>query len=282
MSSNGSNQQLRLSTSTWSLHRTLGDPVKYGPESGDHIPVETHGRGQTSLLELPARLKEFGISTLEICHFHLPSLDQGYLSELRGALEQAGVELFSLLIDEGDITHPVHGERDLQWVSNWIKVAGALGAKRTRVVAGKEPFSEETLERSLRAFKHLISLAEEQGLRLMTENWFGFLAEPKFVHTLFERLDGLVGLCFDFGNWGGPAKYENLRSIAKYAESCHTKAHFNAEGVIDKDDYVKCLDITKEAHFAGPYTLIYDGPDANEWAGLDIERQVVRPYLEPR
>lgn len=29
----------------------------------------------------------------------------------------------------------------------------------------------------------------------------------------------------------------------------------------------------------GPYTLIYDGPNADEWAGLEAERAIVASYL---
>jgi len=31
--------------------------------------------------------------------------------------------------------------------------------------------------------------------------------------------------------------------------------------------------------FAGPYTLIYDGPNENEWSHLAQEAEVVLPYL---
>ena len=35
----------------------------------------------------------------------------------------------------------------------------------------------------------------------------------------------------------------------------------------------------KRQNFAGPHTLIYDGPGDDEWEGLAIEREVVNPYL---
>ena len=82
----------RLSVSTWSLHRQLGKPGFTGPAHGMQIPIETHNKGPISLLELPARVAEFGIRTLEICHFHLPSVEQSYLSELRAALADADVD----------------------------------------------------------------------------------------------------------------------------------------------------------------------------------------------
>jgi hypothetical protein len=63
------------------------------------------------------------------------------------------------------------------------------------------------------------------------------------------------------------------------AESFHAKCHFGEDGAMDKEDYVRCLELARAAIKAGPYTLIYDGPNADEWAGLDAERAIVTPYL---
>lgn len=273
------NQGPRLSVSTWSLHRQLGRPDFYGPEEGKQIPVGSHGSGELSLLELPARVAEFGINTLELCHFHIPTLDTGYLNELRGALDAANVELFSLLIDNGDITHPEHADRDLSWIGEWIETAGILGATCARAIAGKAAPSAEALEMSRTGLQKLSERAEANGVRLMTENWFSVLSTPENVLTLLDSLDGKVGLCLDFGNWQGETKYADFEAIAPRAESCHTKAHFPAPGEMDKADYVRCLDLTQAAGFSGPHTLIYDGPGDNEWEGLTIEREVVQSYL---
>ncbi|HLZ60151.1 MAG TPA: sugar phosphate isomerase/epimerase [Ktedonosporobacter sp.] len=271
----------RFSVSSWSLHRTLGRPQFYGSADGLRIPTATHNRGALTLLELPTRLAAFGIHTVEICHFHLPSLDASYLGELRASLQAAQVELFSFLIDDGDITHPTTAERDMAWIEQWIEIAGQLGAQRTRVIAGKTGPSPEALSLSAQRLQRLTTVAQAQGIRLMTENWFNTLSTPATIHALFEQLAGQIGLCLDFGNWDGrgPRKYSDLRAIATYAESCHTKAHFHDDGAMDRDDYIQCLEITRAAHFNGPYTLIYSGPDNDEWAGLKQEMEVVQPYL---
>lgn len=270
-------QRARVSVSTWSLHRTLGDPAFYGV--GQEIPVDTHHKGASSLLELPERIAAAGIHTLEICHFHLPTLDPVYLDELKAALKAAQVELFSLLVDDGDVTHPRDGERDQAWISSWLRVASALDARRMRVIAGKSAPSPDALERSYQAVHQLAREAREQGIRLMTENWFGLLSTPEAVQALLTRLEGEVGLCFDFGNWEGEDKYTRLAEIASFAESCHAKASFTSPYVVDGDDYTRCLDITRQAGFGGPYTLIYAGPDHDEWRGLALEASLVQPYL---
>jgi len=63
------------------------------------------------------------------CHFHLPSRSPGYLEQFWEAREAAGVELWNLLIDDGDIIHPEHAERDCDWVVEWADTAAELGAK---------------------------------------------------------------------------------------------------------------------------------------------------------
>ena len=269
----------RLSVSTWSLHRQLGKPGFTGPAHGMQIPVETHNKGPTSLLELPARVAEFDIHTLEICHFHLPSVEKTYLTELRAALADADVELFSLLIDDGDITHSTDAARDIAWIEKWIDIAGELGAKCARVIGGKADPSAETVAQSRDVLAQLTERADSAGIRVMSENWFSIFSTPENVNTILSGLDGKVGLCLDFGNWRGDTKYEDLAAIASWAESCHTKAHFAAPREMDKEDYVQCLDLAQEAGFAGPHTLIYDGPGDDEWEGLALEREVVNPYL---
>ena len=269
----------RLSVSTWSLHRQLGKPGFTGPAHDMQIPIETHNNGPISLLELPAHVAEFGIRTLEICHFHLPSAEKAYLAELRAALAAANVELFSLLIDDGDITHPSDAERDIAWIEKWIDIAGELGAKCARVIGGKAAPSTETIAQSRDVLSQLTERADTAGIRVMSENWFSIFSTPENVKTILSGLDGKVGLCLDFGNWRGDTKYEDLAAIASWAESCHTKAHFAAPREMDKEDYVQCLDLAQEAGFAGPHTLIYDGPGDDEWEGLALEREVVNPYL---
>lgn len=239
----------------------------------------TYGEGDIALLELPARVAALGIRTLEICHFHVADTDPGYLAELRGALDAAGVELFSLLIDAGDITDAEHHARDLAWVGTWIETAGKLGAQRARVIAGKAEPSAEALSRSAAGLRQLVARGADAGVRVMTENWFALLSRPAEVHSLLDRLEGSVGLCVDFGNWRGSTKYEDLAAIMPYAESCHAKAHFSPDSGLDTADYRRCLELTRAASFAGPYTLIYDGPGDDEWAGLTAEIAEVGHYV---
>jgi sugar phosphate isomerase/epimerase len=268
----------RPSVSSWALRRALGATYPGAPGDPSRASVPAQGPGSVRLLDVPARLAALGFHTLEICHFHLPTRDAAYLGELRAALKQADIELWSLLIDDGDITHPEHRARDLAWIGGWIDTAASLGATCARVIAGKAAPSDTALERSRAGLTELAARAREQHVRLMTENWFALLPGPGQVHRLLDSLHGAVGLCLDFGNWGGPAKYDDLAAIAPRAQSCHAKASFAGPGAIDEGDFRRCLDLTREAGFAGPYTLVNGGP-GDEWEGLTRQREILSPYL---
>lgn len=268
----------RVSVSSWALHPLLGRtfPGKSGdPDAFFIAPAEGDG---TRLLDVPAKLAGAGIRTMELCHFHLPANDPAFYEEFKAALEAAGVELWSLLIDDGDIVHPEHGERDAAWVQGWLDVAGILGARCARVIAGKQPPTPENLEAARVRLLDLSLAAYVRGVRLLTENWYSLLSTPEAVNTLVGSLNQMVGLTFDFGNWGGPEKPEKyglLAGIAPLAEGAHAKCNFSAEGVADWEDFTRCCDLLKAVGFAGPFTLVASNPK-DVWGGIAEQRDFLR------
>jgi sugar phosphate isomerase/epimerase len=212
---------------------------------------------------------------MELVSFHLPSRDPVYLGELRAQLSTTGVILQTLLIDAGDVTDPVNGARDQAWIASWIEIANLLGAEHARIIAGKQPPSTETLDRSVAALRALADGNAGSSVRLTTENWFDLLPSAKEVAYVLDRLEGKVGLLGDFGNWKGADKYDELEKIFGRAELCHAKASF-VDGDLDAEDYGRCVDLAEAAGYTGPYTLIFDseGP-VNEWDGLALERDFI-------
>jgi sugar phosphate isomerase/epimerase len=265
----------RIAVSTWSLHRLLGMTYPHDLNTTEIGPMEeTYGEGEESLLGLPSVLANHGYHRLEIVSFHLRSRDPVYLGELRDQLKIANVRLQTLLIDAGDISHPEHGARDQRWIASWIEIANELGAENARIIAGKQKPTRDALDRSVKALAALAQGNAGSSVRLVTENWFDLLAEPAHVHYLLDKLDGRIGLLGDFGNWSGPNKYPDLKSIFGRAELCHAKANF-IDGDLDETDYGACVRLAEEAGYRGPYTLIFDSEIPNEWHGLSIERDFI-------
>ena len=111
---------LRLSVSTWALHELIGTvtPGRPGDLEGRLMPARDNA--SLDLLHVPRELAKRGIKTMELCHFHLPDTSSCYLEEWASAREEAGVALWSLLIDDGDLNHPEFGDRDRDWIIAWL------------------------------------------------------------------------------------------------------------------------------------------------------------------
>lgn len=243
-----------------------------------HPLLTSAGAGRLTIFEVPAAIASRGIHKMELCHFHLPAQEPAVMAEMRAACAEAGVELFSLLIDDGDLSHPAESDAAATWIASWLQSGGELGATHARVIAGKQAWTDDSSGRSIRHLRMLADLAKANRIRLLTENWFALLDKPAQVLNLLRKGDGSFGLCLDFGNWHGDSKYSGFGKIAHLMEDCHAKASFHESGEIDTEDYGQCIDITRSAGYAGPYTLVDGGP-VDVWRGIELQRDFIRARL---
>ena len=278
----------RISTSSWSLHRALGSPPLFGP--GQLFPSPS-ADATISLLELPAALARSGIHTLEIVHFHFPSADASYIIDLKAALQEARIELFSILIDAGDITHPDPSTRaeEMVWIRSWLDIAAQCGATHARVVGGYQPIERNNtpmidhpvLRCSAQGLRELAGYARGIGVQVITENFRETTNRAAQVLAILERCEGQVGLCADFGNYKGDDRYEELAAIFPKADSAHVKALYDAEGNPDQDEFRHSLGMLASAGFDGPMSLIFDTAlygNRSEWDNLAQMRTMASPF----
>lgn len=259
--------------STWSLHRTLGNFSAAGSAvEGGKVPGPPELESGLTLLELIPQLAKRGYNTLQIVHFHLESTEADYLSAVKSSLADHNIELDMLLIDSGDLTAP-NVEEQLAWYHRWLDVAEALGAKRSRLCVGRSQPTEELLVAS---GTHLATLAQTHPqVQVVTENWMEMTPDAETLLTALDTAGSMVGLLVDLGNWHAPEKYTELAKIADRSIACHAKCNFSDAGP-DEQDFRKSLQILKDAGFEGPIALIYDGPNDDEWAGLETEWAIVQ------
>jgi hypothetical protein len=269
----------RLSISTWSLHRNLGAMYKPASDGSGLVP-HNPTPGSLSLLEVPAAIASRGIGTLEICHFHFPRTDDAYIQELKAAIKVAGVELFSILIDTGDITAKDNAtrEREVQSIKEWLVIAGQCGASHARVIAGDAEASPEAIQLSADNLRSLSEFAGDHGVKVITENFRPLTRRAATVLEILDRCEGKIGLCADFGNFSGPTKYDDLAAILPFATSAHAKAHYGEPGKMEREDFIRCMDLSRDAKFGGPYSLIFDGA-GDEWQSIGEIKEAVVAYL---
>lgn len=252
----------RLALTSWSLHHDLTS-------------------GALKLTDLPQRMREAGYETLELCHFHLPNADRDTLATMHAAITAANVELYSVLIDAGDISSadPEKQAADRAFVEGWIDAAAELGAQGVRVIAGDSaPNDTQALVRAAETLAELAAYAEQRGVHVRTENFRPLLMTAENCLTLLNTSGDSVGLCADIGNFPKQDRVASFTAVAPHADVIHVKSEYAPNGQIQPTDVQACLAAAVAAGFDGPYTLVYDrGGDS--WAGLAELAQLVGPYL---
>ncbi len=271
----------RLSLTSWSLHPNLGaPPVTSDPPDTQRLPAPHEAELQ--LVDVPRRIRELGIKTLEICHFHVPSAHPDYLRQLREALASADVELFSILIDTGDISSPdpERREGDIRLIERWMDVAAELGASAVRVVAGDAaPDDEAGLGRAIAELEQLSAYGRAKGLTVLTENFRPLASTAENCNRILDALGGAVGLCADVGNFPSTSRVPEFKAVVGRASSVHAKPSYDDGGRMQPEQLRECLEASVAAGFEGPYTLVYDRP-ADRWQGIAELAEIVGPYTE--
>lgn len=268
---------IQLAISSWTVHGALGK-VWYEPDENNGMVNKSDAHPATlTLLDLPAHMANDGIYVLELCNFHLPSIDDSYLAQLKSALESAGVTLANLLIDTGNLS-AVNNLPDIEMTKRWQEVAAKLGAKGTRIDCGTEPATPETIKRSAEALRELVDYGNSLGITTTTENWRTTSIEPDNLFAIMTQVDRPIKLCVDFGNAEKTAdKYATLERLMPRANSIHCKGHFDGM-TLDEDEFHQSLNFIKKYDFSGHISLIDDGTD-NEWDRVLILKKHVEKQL---
>ncbi|WP_338554186.1 TIM barrel protein [Paenibacillus sp. KS-LC4] len=272
-----------LSLNSWSLHRLLGPLhwTSWDAETQTHQTTDHEQPLELTLLELPAVAAAKGYQAIEVCHFHFPSTDAAYLEQLKDSFSAACLSFDTLLVDYGDLTSPEakRREADYQLMQQWIDVAAACGAKQVRIIAGEaEPTDHAAIRQSAEALVKLVDYGAARRVKVLTENFKLLTSVGDSCMELLEQAGASLDMITDFGNFSGPAKYEDIGRTALRSVSIHVKAMNNEHGHPNQAELRRCLDQVQASGFDGAYVLVYDGP-GDMWEGLERVKAIVQPYI---
>ncbi|MCY4020352.1 MAG: TIM barrel protein [Chloroflexi bacterium] len=275
---------VRAAVSTVTLAKSLGKPM-YELDAGSGqqtgAPVEP---ATLDLLDIPAAAAARAFHSFDLSVYHLPSIERGYLADLRAAFAEANIELFQLLIDTGEVSNVDADERSagIAHIKFWMEIAVELGARGVRYVPGDGEPTPETIRASGEAFRELFDFAVNLGLKPATENYRHFNMKSGDLLGVIEHSERDYGVIADFGNARGPDKYETLEAIMPRATSIHAWAEVDEKGDLISEDFQRCLTIARDNGFDGPIMLQSGYPvDVFErtrevWARVDEMRDEVR------
>ncbi len=260
-------KKFEISLAAWSVHRMFF-------------------AGRITQIDMPALCRqEFDIGGLELVNSFFPSPQYSYCKELLKRAADHGVKILLIMCDgEGDLSHPDRNERQ-QAVRNhrkWLDVAALLGCHSIRCNTGNgRPGDTEAIQRCAESFAALVELARPDKLNVLIENHGGLSSDPDSLLAIIRQVnDPLLGTLPDFGNFpAGVDRYAAVRAMMPYAKAVSAKCHeFDADGNETRTDYTRMMRIVLDAGYRGWVGIEYEGPDADEVAGIRACQRLLRRF----
>jgi sugar phosphate isomerase/epimerase len=224
------------------------------------------GAGKLSLLTAAEYHKDLNIKGVSLNDLYFPTWDKAYLDKVRETFK-ANERVITCLIMEGNLATSNEEARRKQIDSNItkLKAAGYLGAPVVRMNLGGVGKGEDNLkegvDRCVAAFKQMLPLAKDLGVRITMENHGGVSGTVEGIVAVIQGTDPKwVGSLLDFGNPPVGHRPEAFAKLAPYAYHVHAKVEdFKADGEATNSDYGKLLGILKANKYPGAVSIEWEG-----------------------
>ena len=278
----------KLSLAQWSMHRMIrndgDDPYNFA-----------------------AKAKEWGFSGLEyVSQLYRKELEaaeysdeamQAFVDRCNAEAEKHGVENLIIMVDgEGDLASDDEATRTeaIERHKKWVNAASAMGCHSIRVNLNGSSEPEAWIANSVDGLGRLADYAFEKAVNVIVENHGGLSSNAELLAEVMEQLgDGRVncGTLPDFGNFcirrndpsdwrSGCAeeydRYQGVTELMPHAKAVSAKSHdFDADGNETNTDYVRMLQIVKDAGYTGFIGVEYEGGDLSEEEGILATRDLL-------
>jgi sugar phosphate isomerase/epimerase len=227
---------------------------------------ELYGQKKLDLLTTAAFHKDLNVRGVSLNDLYFKSWDKDYLDKILESFK-ANDRLITALIMEGNLATGNEDKRKKQIDTNAakLKAAGYLGIPVVRMNLGGvdkgEDNAKEGVARCAAAFKEMLPIAMDLGIRITIENHGGVSGSVESILGVIQGSDPRwVGSNLDFGNPPVSHKPEVFEKLVPYAYHTHAKlADFKEDGEATNSDYGRLLGILKAANYAGAVSIEWEG-----------------------
>jgi len=257
---------MKIGCSTWSFHRDMTEK---------RLTLE-------GFLEACANFKMDGV---ELVDFQFPAKDASYLQKIKKKIDSFDLELSALAVSNDFIkVEPKELQKQVEYVSKWIRMAARLNANVLRVFGGeiREGIdSEKAYELVMKGLQGCIGLAERHGVTLALENHGTFTSNPNIVLKLIKEFESKsLRSCLDTGNFPPEIRYKAIKMVAPFAAHVHAKAYnFDKEGNETSIDYEQVFSILRESGYNRFISIEYEG-SGDETKGVGKSFELLRRFLK--
>lgn len=270
-----------LSLAQWSIHKMIFE-------------------GNTDPYSFAQMAHEWGFSGLEyVSQLYNPELENANYSEeaMAAFVEKSnaeakkyGLKNVLIMIDgQGNLAVSDATERNaaVERHHKWVDAAQAMGCHAIRVnLAGSEN-PEEWKANSIDALSKLATYARDKNINILVENHGGLSSNGAMLASVMKEVNmPNCGTLPDFGNFcitrsdTGCAElydiYKGVSELMPYAKAVSAKTNNFDDAGNERDiDYVKMLQIVKDAGYTGFIGVEYEGSELGEEAGIKATRELL-------
>lgn len=277
----------KISLAQWSLHKAMRDEKSIDP------------------LDFAKKAKELGFEGIEyVSQLYRDELTkdedpkvamENLLKTLKANSEAHNVENVLIMVDgEGNLASLDEKER-AQSIENhkkWVGAAAYLGCHSIRVNAHGKGSAEDVANAAIKGLSELADYAKGKNINVIVENHGGYTSNGAWLSDVMTRIGkDNCGTLPDFGNFCQTKDYgsindenceeaydiyKGVKELMPFAKGVSAKSYdFDADGNQPKIDYVKMLQIVKDAGYKGYIGVEYEGSNLDEIAGIIATKKLM-------
>lgn len=271
----------KLSLAQWSLNKAI--------RSGEANPFD-----------FAQKASEMGFEGIEyVNHLYKKEIEamgmDSVLNILKANSEKFNVESLLIMVDgEGALasTDKTEREKTVKNHHQWIDAAKFLGCHSIRVNAHGEGTAEEVAAAAVEGLTQLSEYGEKQGINILVENHGGYTSNGAWLADVMKRVGKEnVGTLPDFGNFCQTKGYGSINSdncedpydiykgvteLMPHAKAVSAKSYdFDENGDQPKIDYLKMMQIVKDAGYTGFVGVEFEGENVSEEKGIELTRDLL-------
>ncbi len=269
-------QFFKISLAQWSLHRAIREdgmsPFDFAKEAktlGFEAIEYVSGLYQKEV-------KELGIDAV--------------VEKLKTESETYEVKNLLIMVDgEGHLASSNLEEQNaaVENHKKWVDAAKSLGCHSIRVNAHGNGTYEEVMKQAVIGLTKLSAYAKPKGINVIVENHGGYTSNGEWLASVMTKVNmPNCGTLPDFGNFcitrGSNGceeaydKYKGVKELMPFAKAVSAKSYdFDQTGNETKIDYVRMLQIVKDANYSGYIGVEYEGSSLKEKAGIIATKKLL-------
>jgi len=276
----------KLSLAQWSLNKAV--------RSGEQSPLDFAQNASELGFEGIEYVSQLYRNELEKMADPKMAMDS-LLKTLKEKSDTYKVKNLLIMVDgEGNLATLDDKER-AQTIENhkkWVDAAKFLGCHSIRVNAHGEGTYEEVADAAVKGLTALSTYAATQGVNVLVENHGGYTSDGQWLAAVMAKVNmPNCGTLPDFGNFCITEGYGSINSkecdnaydiykgvseLMPYAKAVSAKSYdFDENGAQPKIDYVKMMQIVKDAGYTGFVGVEYEGENLSEIDGINATKKLL-------